>query len=149
MNIIDGMVLESGVILKFKSGRSLIYDDFLYFNFFEARGTVDNPVILDGDTGTPGSWGGLYLGGYFRIDHCSILNGGEFLLPDASEKANVVYAYNGPGNNGNRMHNSTVANSAGYGIVQEFITEDYDFLDPAKNNIFTDNALGDFIKVRE
>jgi len=95
--LIDGDILDGthfaigpGTILKFKAGRSLIRkqsDIIMYLT-----GSPTKPVVLDSEAGTPGSWGGIYLGGGFRIENAIINNGGEFLLSGASEKANIISA---------------------------------------------------------
>ena len=137
-------VLEEGVILKFRSDRSLIRNSIN--NPIEINGTSTNPVIFDGELGTPGSWGGLFLGCGFRINNLIIKNGGGFLLPNASEKGNVIHAFNGSSDEVLEFKNSTISNSLGYGIVIEQPTNDFDFEDPSKNNMFENNTLGDIIK---
>jgi len=137
--------LEAGVILKFKAGQSLIRLLSSYGKELIINGTAENPVILDGELGTPGSWGGVYLGGEFQINHAIIKNGGEFLLPDASERANIVSAFNGRDDAPNSIKNTTIASSAGYGIVIENRTLHYGYDDPANNNTFIDNALDDLL----
>lgn len=145
-DILDGQrfTLEPGVILKFKAGRSLLRtnpNESLSF-----RGIANEPIILDGEAGTPGSWGGVYLGGRFGIEHVIIKNGGEFILPGATEKANVVSATPTGSNEFREMLNTTIANSAGYGIVVESGSLDYDFDNPQYNNTFTNNQQGDIIR---
>ena len=83
--------------------------------------------------------------GEFQMEHTTISNGGEFLLPNASEKANIVSAFNGDESAPNYIRNCTISNSTGYGIVVEANTLNYDYDDPDKNNTFTDNASGSVI----
>ena len=106
---------------------------------------MNNPVTLDNEAGTPGSWGGLMLIGRFRIDRLIVNNGGEFVLPNATEKANIISNF--PFGDGyNRLFvNSTVSNSAGWGSVVEPGTYNFEFDDPAKNNTFSNNASGDIL----
>jgi len=77
------------------------------------RGRPGNPVILEGEDDTPGSWGGVYLGGRFRIEGTLITNGGEFILPGASELADVISAIPVKDNKYHIMTNTTISNSAG------------------------------------
>jgi hypothetical protein len=140
------MRLNAGVHLKMASGRALVFNGDNPV-FFEAFGTAENPIIIEGEDGTPGSWGGIYIeSASFRMQHCTIKNGGEFILPGASEPANFV-------NNSREsfgtylIQNCTFSGSAGYGFVEEYnIRNPYDVLAPELENTFSNNALGDFIK---
>ena len=147
----DGFTLGEGAHLKFKSGRSYVYNPPPggvpgTLNFL---GTAENPVIVEGEVDAPGSWGGIYIGvvayGYMNIQHSIIKNGGEFVLPNATEKANVSFFYNGFDQQFNRFNNCTVSGSAGYGIVVEEGSYNPEFDEPGKNNTFFDNASGDIL----
>ncbi|RKY91676.1 MAG: hypothetical protein DRQ01_07350 [Ignavibacteriae bacterium] len=137
--------INAGVHLKFKSGRSFIREFNPFVTLFAIKGEPGNPVIFDGEDGTPGSWGGLMLADGFRIEHLIVKNGGEFILPNATEKANIVSAYIRSGGDQQVFRNSTISNSAGWGIVVESGTWDFEFDEPAKNNTFTNNTSGDII----
>ena len=141
----SSFILEAGVILKFKESRYLHRNQNSIAVQF--RGTEERPVIIDGEAGTPGSWGGIYMASEFRIEHAIIKNGGGFLLPNASEKANIVSAFNGNESAPNKLINSTISDSDGYGIVIAPNTIDYEYDAPGKNNIFINNALGDILKL--
>jgi hypothetical protein len=137
--------LEAGVVMKFKEDRYLHRNqNNIAVKFL---GTAEKPVILDGEAGTPGSWGGIYMASEFQIEHTIIKNGGGFLLPNATEKANIVSAFNGRDDAPNRLINSTISDSEGYGIIIAPNTIDYGFDDPGKNNVFMNNALGDILKL--
>jgi hypothetical protein len=139
------LIINAGVHLKFKSGRSFIRGFNPFVTLFAIKGEPGNPVIFDGEAGTPGSWGGLMLADGFRIEHLIIKNGGEFILPNATEKANIVSAYIRGNGDQEIFRNSTISNSAGWGIVVESGTWNFEFDDPAKNNTFSNNASGDII----
>ncbi len=145
-NILDGSMfsLYSGAILKFKAGRSLIRDITNYNLYF--LGTPSKPIILDSELGTPGTWGGIYLGSNYRIENTIIKNGGEFLLPNASEMANIVSAIPAGDNGVYIMQESTISNSAGYGIVIEANTKNFEFENPEFNNTFENNVQGNIIR---
>lgn len=137
--------INEGVFLKFKSGYSFTRGRSPSVTYFQIEGTSENPVIFDGEDGIPGSWGGMMLAGRFNINNLVIRNGGEFILTDATEKANLVFNYIS-GDLGSQMfENSTISNSAGYGIVIESGSYDFEFDDPEKNNTFTNNASGDIL----
>ena len=137
-----------GVHMKFKQGRSLswvvngIYDPN---QLFFVNGEANKPVIFEGEADTPGSWGGLVLEGNFNINYLQIKNAGEFNLPGASTKANLFFNYKNFGVEDfwKTFSNCEVSGSAGYGIVMDATAAEYDFLDPAKNNTFSNNNLGD------
>jgi len=141
--------LSAGAHLKFKPGRFYQYKPPpasqaapVWF-----QGTQDNPIIVEGEVDAPGSWGGIYLGGedgYFEITHTTIRNGGEFIIDDATERANVISNYRGTRGGNIRFTNSTVSDSAGYGIVQEAGSFDYDY--EGSGNTFSNNASGDVLK---
>ena len=148
--LIDGMIsapvfgslaFHEGVILKFKSDK---YLNWVGNTVLEINGTSANPVIFDSESGTPGTWGGLLLGGDFQIENLVIRNGGGFKLPNASEKANIVSNYtdmiSGPQQ---YMRNSTISGSSGWGIVVEAGTYNFMFDDATHNNTFSNNTSGD------
>ena len=146
--IITGdFIIEEGVYLKFKSGRSFVRGYQSFYTYFRIKGTPENPVIFDGENSTPGSWGGMMLEGVFQIDNFIIRNGGEFILPGATERANIIskFIYGSGLGAEQSFINSTVSNSAGWGIVVESGTYNFEFDDPAKNNTFSDNTSGDIL----
>ena len=136
-----------GVHLKFKQDRSL---HFLVNGFYDpnqifiVEGESGNPVIFEGETNVPGSWGGLALEGNFNINHLQIKNGGGFLLPDASLKANMYFTNTNVGvaEYFKTFTNCTISGSDGHGIVLSNNAIDFDFEDPLKNNTFSTNNLG-------
>ena len=81
--------------LIFKDGEYYEYDPGASIGAanIQIKGTAQNPVIFDSESGIPGSWGGIFLraqsSGWWDIDHFIIRNGGGFVLPNATEKANV------------------------------------------------------------
>ena len=146
---ISGFDLAPGVHMKFRSGRYFKYSPGGSGNSqLLWLGTEDEPIILEGENDEPGSWGGIYLGGtdaYFKLDHCIIRNGGEFILPGATEKANVISAYQAGWYDLILFTNNTISGSAGYGIVVEAGSYNPEFDDTAKNNEFYDNTSGNIL----
>ena len=77
-----------------------------------------------------------------------LLSEHEFILPGASTEANVFYDLDAYGS-ADYLHdflNSTVKGSKGYGIVKGVGTVDYDFKAVDRNNVFSDNTLGDIFQ---
>jgi len=139
------VVLNAGVHLKFKSGRAFVRGSNTSESYLVILGEPGKPVIMDGETGTPGSWGGLMLRGGYRIEYLDIRNGGQYVLPDATEKANVVSSFVQSYSDKLKFENCSVSNSAGWGAVVESGTYNIGFDDPAKNNSFSSNASGDVL----
>jgi hypothetical protein len=144
LDLDNGFTLAPGIILKFKSGRALVCDNPNAMLRFESF--TDDPIILDGETGEPGSWGGLYLGCDFRLIDLKVMNGGEFVLPGATEKANIVSAVPESISGQLFMTQSEISNSAGYGIVIEAGTKNIEYDDPDLENIFENNATGNILR---
>ena len=138
-------IIEAGVHLKFNTDRYFRRGFSPVVTWFEIKGTQENPVIFEGIEDVPGSWGGFLLEGYFRINGLIVTNGGGALLPGASELANIVSKYNLSNYQNQFLTNSEISKSAGWGIVVEPDTYNFEFDDPEKNNVFYDNALGDII----
>lgn len=138
-------IIEEGVHIKFNSGKYFRRGTSSVVTWFEIKGSPENPVIFDGYAGTPGSWGGFLLEGYFRINGLKIKNAGEFLLPGATEKANIVSKYNLSNYQSQYLTNSEISNSAGWGIVVEPNTYNFEFDKPEYLNTFINNDLGDII----
>lgn len=147
----DSFTLNAGARLKFRTGFAYVYDPPANSNGAPVRfkGTAENPVILESETGLPGSWGGVLFrapgNGYWQINHCTIIDGGGYLLPGATEKANMISDYSGFNETLIQFSNNTISHSAGYGIVVEDRSYDFEYDNPGKNNTFIDNALGDVI----
>ena len=139
--------LYEGVHLKITSGHAFIRPRGVQATLLGIEGTADNPVIIEGENDTPGSWGGMLLAWNFRVDNLIVKNGGQFIIPGGSEKANIVSNYNETKDGGLFVKNTTISNSAGWGIVVEPESYDFKFDDPALNNTFSNNASGDiFVK---
>jgi len=143
-NITGSFILDPGVHLKFKAGRSMRYPTSLG-SVFRVDGESEKPVILEGENDTQGSWGGLILEGDFDIDYLQIRNGGEFAQPGANSASNLFFNNVGTGVLQN-FNNSTFSGSAGYGVVMSNSSINFDFEDPAKNNTFIENNSGNVIK---
>jgi len=137
--------LYEGVYLKLSSGHSLIRPRNPEQRFLNIQGTQENPVIIDGEAGSSGSWGGMLLQGYYRIEHLIVRNGGEFILDEATEKANIISDFQESNPASCFFINSTVSNSSGWGIVVESFSVNFEFDDPEKNNTFQNNASGDIL----
>jgi len=78
---------------------------------FNINGSVSNPVSIDGLTGTPGSWNGIYVkNGTTLITYTSILNAGYRPIEGLTEPAalTVEGTFN--------MQHSEVSGSSGMGI---------------------------------
>lgn len=147
---VAGLTFDKGVHLKFRSGRSFIYNPTPNSNYAPVKfaGTEEQPVIFEGEEDSPGSWGGVYLGGgdgWFDVNHTIFRNAGEFILPGATEIANIISAYTGSWTNLIRFTNNTISGSSGHGIVVETATYDPNYEDSGKNNTFFDNASGDVL----
>jgi hypothetical protein len=147
-NITGSIVFQPGVHLKFKSGRFFNWN--LGYNgvLLSIEGNVDNPVIFEGENDEPGSWGGMVLNGSFNINYMQVKNGGEFLLPNASIKGNIYFDFTDFGTSDffKTFNNGLISGSSGYGVVLSNGAIEYDFEDPAKNNTFINNALGNVIR---
>ena len=74
------------------------------------------------------------------------MNGGEFVLPNATEKANIVSAVPESLTGQLFMTQSEISSSAGYGIVIEAGTKNIAYDDPALENIFENNATGNILR---
>jgi len=141
--------LKPGVHLKFTSGHAFLYRYSISDQMLRMKGTADKPIIIEGYENKSGSWGGLFLGGRFDIEHVIIKNGGEYILENATERANIVSAYpSGGSGKPDWFKNNTVSNSAGYGIVMERSSYNFDFTNPDQANKFSNNSSGDIIDKR-
>ena len=146
---LPGVSFADDIYMMLKNADGMIvaaeWNEFKALDLKKIKKQMRNPVIFDGYSGTPGSWGGFLLEGYFRINGLIIKNAGEFLLPGATEKANIVSKYNLSNYQNQYLTNSEISNSAGWGIVVEPNTYNFEFDKPENNNTFNNNALGDII----
>jgi hypothetical protein len=141
--------LNAGAHLKFKPGRAYVWNPPAASAAYKITfaGEADHPVILEGESDVAGSWGGVYLGGldgWFDITHTIIRNGGEFIIDDATERANVIANYKGFNGVQLNFTNCTISDSAGWGVVQEAGSFDYNF--EGNGNTYSNNASGDVLK---
>lgn len=79
------------------------------------------------------------------MGHVIVRNGGEFLLPDATEKANIVSNYKLSRYEDQYLTNSVISNSAGYGIVIEENSPNFEFDAPESNSTFSNNSSGNIL----
>lgn len=132
------LVLDPGVSIKFKTGTGLAINSGI-----TAKGTSTDAITFEGEGSTPGSWKGISILGQYRMEYCTINNGGQTDL-SGGEKTNVLFNSNSsfatyPQVNYS-FENNTISNSAGYG-VQVFLGK-YDPVTSA-TNIYTNNVSGD------
>jgi hypothetical protein len=148
----SGITLSPGVILKFKSGKSLrtpIPQNGSYFpglNLY-AIGTAEKHIIFDSEEGTPGTWNGMRLDQAYKLDYCEIRNGGQGLIEGATEKANVIFNFSyGGSDNVFYYSNSHSTGSAGYGAAIETGVSDPGVNNVNYHNTFSNNVSGNFIR---
>lgn len=135
--------LSAGTHLKFKASRSLRIGAN-----FTAVGTANEPIILDSEVGTSGTWAGMILESVYNMQYCQIRNGGEVNIFNgnnslSSEKANVVFNYGGI--QANTFKNNTITGSGGYGILVEALKQNPDAGNAANGNTFSNNTSGNII----
>jgi len=135
--------LSAGTRLKFKTGRSLRINAS-----FTAVGTANEPILLDSEAGTTGTWSGVILESVYNMQYCQIKNGGELNIfnsnnSPSSEKANVVFNYGGI--QSTTFKNNTITNSAGYGVLVEALKQNPDAGNAIHGNTFSGNTSGNII----
>jgi len=135
-----GLRLNPGVHLKFKSGTYVKspFNSYLYI-----RGSAEKPVIIEGETDTPGSWGGMYLT-HYSVEHLIIKNGGGMVIPEATGPANIISHYQGGEIPPPTFNNVSIMNSAGWGMYVYQGSWEPDFENPEVNITFSGNASGEY-----
>jgi hypothetical protein len=133
-----GLRLNEGVHLKFKSGTYVksVADEALFI-----KGSAEKPVIIEGETDSPGSWGGMYLFNY-RAEHLIVKNGGGMVIPDAPGPANIISNYTSVAEL--IFNNVSIVNSAGWGMYLDIASQTPDFENQEANITFSGNASGEY-----
>ena len=128
------LTIEPGVVVAFEEGRALVIRDS---GKLVAAGTADKPIILTGTSASRGYWAGLALGGAATaaLEHVTIEYGGSRDLTSSNYTAPANLAVEG--DNTLTMRNSTLRESAGYGLFVHYNATLPDF----SGNTLSANAL--------
>ena len=128
------LTIEPGVVVAFEEGRALVVRDS---GNLVAVGTADKPIILTGTSASRGYWAGLALGGTATaaLEHVTVEYGGSRDLTSSNYTAPANLAVEG--DNTLTMRNSTLRESAGYGLFAYFKAALPDF----SGNTLSANAL--------
>lgn len=133
------LTLEPGVLLKFRTGKSLTVETKL-----TAMGTDNERILFNGVDDTPGSWAGILLQGQYLMEYCTIINGGGSTFIGAQAAANIVFGSGGGLTYPQSLYNfenNTVSLSADYGAT--ILLNKYDPVTSATTNTFENNTNGD------
>ncbi len=123
------MTIESGTIINFASGTSL-----------NILGSLDaSGVSFLGAEQTAGYWEGIILStdNHVILDNCDIQDGGGGL----TDKANIVIQ---PAAVSVSITNSSITNSAGYGVIVQTGASDFSINSPESGNTL-EGVLGGFL----
>jgi hypothetical protein len=126
------LTIEPGVVIVAKAGTGIIFSPK---GSIVAIGTADKPIILRSESNLKGGWLGIKFSSsnnpVNELTYVTISDGGSASFNgDATEKANIRLE----GASQIKMKNSTVNNSAGFGILETKF-------DNATFNEFTANAF--------
>jgi hypothetical protein len=104
-----------------------------------AVGTAVDPITFTGESNSPGGWAGIVV--WFDADSASLFD--HVIVDNAGTPANVQGGFLFYTDIGPVIHNSTIRNSAGCGVI--IVNQppwSTDFTAPALGNTFTNNAGG-------
>lgn len=134
--------IDVNAALDVEAGNHLIFSSSAYWEVsssgsLRAIGNLGNVINFSGENAIAGAWGGIYFNAsnspINEIQHCNIGYGGN----DSSWNG-LVYLYS---NSSLTIGNSTLHNSASYGIVNY---NNNNTLNDQGTNTFYSNASGDF-----
>ena len=123
------MSIETGSVLQFASG-----------TLFSIPGSLDaSGVTFSGAEQTAGYWQGISIStdDHVTLNNCIIRDGGG----DATDRANLVIQ---PSAASVSITNSTITNSAGYGLLIKAGASDFSIYDPVSNNTL-EGASGGYL----
>jgi len=123
------LTIEPGVTIEFASGTA-----FNISGSLSASGTTAKPIEFIGASATEGYWRGIFIQSDNTVvmDHVSISDAGG----DVSDKANVIIL---PGAQSVSITNSTIGNSAGYGVLVKAGASGFGINDAGSNNQLSGN----------
>lgn len=139
INTTGELKLNPGVNLKFAEDKGISATGRLL-----AVGTQEKPIIFDGVAGTSGSWKGIELLNFYRMEYCTITNGGSSSFI-GQNPANIIFGGGSSSltapHSGYVFNHNTVSNSAGWGWQVKGLK--FDPLEGNTTNTFENNAIVD------
>ncbi len=123
------ITIESGSVLQFASGTA----------FQVNGGLTASSVVFEGSENTPGYWDGISIAtdNTVSLSNVTITDGGG----GAVDKANVIIQ---PAANNVSITNSSITNSAGYGVIIKSGASDFNISEGGSGNTLS-GLLGDFL----
>lgn len=131
------ITIEPGVVIKFSNNAGIIVASG---GSLKAIGTLDKPIVLEGDVDANGVWKGLYFQSNNvenELNYCTVKNGGSASFDgNSARKANIRVANNAQ----LKIRNSTVSKSGYDGLyVDGFDSDAVNPVTAFNNNTFSDN----------
>jgi len=135
--------IGAGAHFKFNTDNKIFVESLGTLN---ATGTVESPIILDGNT----DWAGVLVGGSsgstIRTSNCSfdfvtVQNGGSTALTIGASTAGVYVQTMGTLS----FTNCTFKDNTGYGVILESNSTVFDFNAAENGNTFSGNSIGDLV----
>lgn len=139
--VVDSVSIVSTKSLTIDPGVTIEFAEGTVFNIsgsLDATGTAGNPILFAGAGSTAGSWRGIFIktDNNVVMDHVTITGGGG----DATDKANLIIR---KGAVSVTITNSTITNSAGYGVLVKSGASGFGINEPASGNTLS-GALGGY-----
>jgi hypothetical protein len=140
--VVDSVSIVSTKSLTIDPGVTIEFAEGTVFNIsgsLDATGTAENPVLFTGAGGAAGSWRGIFIktDNSVVMDHVTITGGGG----DTTDKANVIIR---KGAVSVTITNSTITNSAGYGVMVKSGASGFAINEPASGNTLSGTLGGYF-----
>jgi hypothetical protein len=142
----SGVKIAPGATFEFAADKAMYVDD--QGGYLVAKGTAAQKITFTGKQKTSGFWKGIMIysaSPLNEMDHVTISYGGSNNLVGVSAKSNLVVYHNGSTPAALKITNSTITNSAGYGIfaLSDIVTINPDF---ETANVYNANNAGNVMK---
>ena len=129
VDIIAPLVIEAGVVIKFKENAGIgVYDN----GSITVKGTAKEPVVMKGEESTKGYWRGIHIESNKQANSLNFLElsdaGGSYVY--CCNDAASIYLKDGK----SAITNTTISNGKSYGIV---VRDDFEFNGYGSNTITT------------
>jgi hypothetical protein len=146
LEINSGVKIAPGATFEFAADKALYVDD--QGAYLVAKGTAAQKITFTGKQKNKGFWRGIMIysaSTLNEMDFVEISYGGSNNLVGVSAKSNLVVYHNGSTPAALKITNSSITNSAGYGIyaLSDIVAINPDF---ETANVYTANAAGNVMK---
>lgn len=137
------LTVEPGTVIEFSGNAGLHVGDYSPGSYLIMEGTASENIVLTGETQLAGAWRGLAISSNSPLNSLNYVEisygGSDSYSGDDDDRGNLIVGASSEGIV--TIENSTISNSAAYGIYISFNSDD---ITVPSSVTYSNNALGDY-----